>query len=216
MSARPAFDPRLCLVTDPALTASAGLERVVGQAVAGGVTLVQLRDPYAKGAVLLEAARRLKALLAGTSVRLIVNDRLDIALAADADGAHVGQDDLPPAEARALLGEHRLLGLSVTHQDQIAAIDPRGIDYVGLGPVFATMSKPDAAPPLGLDGLAAAAARLDLPAVAIGGIDAGNAPAVMRAGAAGIAVISAICGAADPGAAARTLRRTIDAAISGG
>ncbi|MDX6748251.1 thiamine phosphate synthase [Geminicoccaceae bacterium 1502E] len=216
MSTRPPLDPRLYLVTDPGLTASAALERIVGQAVAGGVTLVQLRDPLAKGAALLGAARRLKALLAGTGVRLIVNDRLDIALAADADGAHVGQDDMPPAEARALLGEHRLLGLSVTHQDQIAAIDPRGIDYVGLGPVFATMSKADAALPLGLDGLAAAAARLALPAVAIGGIGAGNAGAVMQAGAAGIAVVSAICGAADPAAAARALRRTVDRAIAVG
>lgn len=208
-------DPRLCLVTDAALTGTPALERVVEKAVEGGATMVQLRDPHCSDAALVVAARRLKAVLAGTGVPLLVNDRVEVALAVDAEGTHVGQNDMPPARARALLGPDRLLGLSITHPAQIAGRDQSLIDYAGLGPVFATASKPDAAPPLGLGGLAAAAARLEVPVVAIGGIQEHHVAALKGAGAAGVAVISAICGAVDPAAATRALRRAFDRARAG-
>lgn len=206
MSRRPPpFDPALYLITDRLLCARLGIERVVAEAVAGGVTLVQLRDDATPAPELVGIARRLKAVLAPAGVPLIVNNRLDVALAAGAEGVHVGQADAAPAEARARLGPAAILGLSVTHPSQLAAVDATLVDYLGVGPIFATGTKPDAAPPLGIAGLAAARAATALPIVAIGGIDGGNAAEVARAGADGLAVVSAVCAAADPRAAARRL-----------
>jgi thiamine-phosphate pyrophosphorylase len=132
-----------------------------------------------------------------------------VAKEAGADGAHIGQDDGDPAAARVLLGPDALIGLSVTRVAEIATVDASVVDYVGLGPVFATATKPDAAPALGLAGARAIAARLPVPWIAIGGIDAANAADVIAAGAAGIAVVSAICAADDPAEAAAGLRRAI-------
>jgi thiamine-phosphate pyrophosphorylase len=199
----------LYLVTDRAMCAAHGLERTVAEAVAGGVAMVQLRDDETPAAELVELARRLKAVLAPARVPLIVNNRLDVALAAGSDGLHVGQADTPPAEARARLGPEPILGLSVTDPAQLAAVDRALVDYLGVGPIFATSTKPDAAPAMGLSGLAATRAGTGLPIVAIGGIDATNAAAVIRAGADGIAVVSAICAAGDPRSAAAALARTI-------
>jgi thiamine-phosphate pyrophosphorylase len=200
------FDLSLYLVTDRERCARLGIERVVAEAVAGGVTLVQLRDDDTPGEELVEIARRLRAVLEPSRVPLIVNNRIDVALAAGAAGAHVGQADTPPAAARARLGPGAILGLSITHPAQLAAVPPPGdVDYLGVGPVFATSTKPDAAPPLGLAGLAAVRAATSLPIVAIGGVDHGNAAGVLRAGADGIAVVSAVCAASDPRAAALRL-----------
>ena len=197
------LDLSLYLVTDPDLCAGPGLVDTVVAAVRGGVTLVQLRDKHASDAEMIDQARRLKAALVGSGVPLIVNDRLEVALAAGADGLHLGQDDGDVAAARAALGERALLGLSVQTHEQLARLDPGPLDYLGLGPVFATPTKHDHAMPLGFDGLAALVAASPLPTVAIGGLKAEHAPAVLAAGAHGLAVISAICGTPDPEAAAR-------------
>ncbi len=207
------FDPTLYLVTDPRQTAARGLEATVEAAVSGGVTLVQLRDPQAHGRALVEQARALKALLAPWRIALIINDRVDVAVAADADGVHLGQDDLAPADARALLGPGKIVGLSVGTPAEFAASDLAGVDYLGVGPVQATGTKGDAGTAIGAAGVAAVRALTRLPIVGIGGIDAAIAPQVIRAGADGVAVVSAICAAADPQAAAETLRRAVSAAL---
>lgn len=197
------LDLSLYLVTDPGLCANHGLVETVVGAVRGGVTVVQLRDKRASDDELIDQARRLKAALAGSGVPLIINDRLAVAVESGADGLHLGQDDGDVAAARAALGEGAILGLSVQRHDQLARLDPRALDYLGLGPVFATPTKSDHATPLGFDGLASLVAASPLPSVAIGGLKAEHAAAVRRAGANGLAVISAICGTADPQAAAR-------------
>lgn len=198
----------LYLVTDHAFCAALGIERVVAEAVAGGVTMVQLRDDDTPTDELIAIARRLGAILAPTGVPLIVNNRVDVAVAAAA-GLHVGQGDLPAVTARARLGAAAILGLSITDPRQLASVDPAIVDYLGVGPIFATATKPDAAPAMGLLGLAAARAGTRLPIVAIGGLDLTNTAAAIRAGADGVAVVSAICADADPRAAARALARTV-------
>ncbi|MCE9684573.1 thiamine phosphate synthase [Halomonas alkalisoli] len=196
-------DLTLYLVTDPRLCARHGLVETVVAAVRGGVTLVQLRDKQASDDELIDQARRLKAALAGSGVPLIINDRLNVALASQADGLHLGQDDGDVAAARLALGERAILGLSVQNLEQMARLDPDPLDYLGLGPVFATVTKQNHARPLGFDGLATLVAASPLPAVAIGGLQAEHAARVRAAGARGSAVVSAICGQADPEAAAR-------------
>ncbi|WP_163577297.1 thiamine phosphate synthase [Halomonas faecis] len=197
------LDLSLYLVTDPRLCTERGLVETVVAAVRGGVTLVQLRDKHASDGVLIDQARRLKAALAGSKVPLIVNDRLAVAVESGADGLHIGQDDGDVAEARAALGEAAILGLSVQTHEQMARVDADRLDYLGLGPVFATPSKHDHAEPLGFAGLASLVAASPLPAVAIGGLKAEHATAVRDVGAQGAAVVSAICGQPDPEATAR-------------
>ena len=208
---KPPFDLSLYFITDPEFCRARGLVETVRAAVAGGATMVQLRDPVAKTRALVEAARTLVAVLRPLRVRLIINDRADVALAADADGLHVGQADLSPADARRLIGPDRILGLSITAEADLASADLAGVDYLGVGPIFATATKPDAAPAIGTAGLRAIATRVSLPIVAIGGIHAGNAGQTIGAGARGIAVVSAIAAAVDPEAAARQLRDLVRA-----
>jgi thiamine-phosphate pyrophosphorylase len=209
---RQRFDPTLYLVTDPALGRGRPLAEIVAAAVQAGVTLVQLRDKEAGGRALLEQARALQALLAPQGVPLIVNDRVDVAVAAGAAGCHVGQGDLPAAAARALLGPDAILGVSLDAVHQVAAVDPALVDYVAHGPFAPTLTKPDAGGPVGAEGLAMVRRLTALPLVAIGGIDAENAGQAIEAGADGIAVVSAIVAAPDPTAAARGLRAVIDTA----
>ncbi|MFG1222057.1 thiamine phosphate synthase [Xanthobacter wiegelii] len=210
------FDLTLYLVTDPRLVAERGLLATVEAAVKGGVTLVQLRDPDAHGRALVEQARALKALLAPLRIPLIVNDRVDVAVAADADGVHLGQDDMAPADARALLGPERILGLSVGNPAEFAGsssgIDIGAVDYLGVGPVKATGTKKDAGAAIGAAGVAAVRALTRRPIVGIGGIDGALAGEVIRAGADGVAVVSAICAAPDPEHAARALLSAVTAA----
>jgi thiamine-phosphate pyrophosphorylase len=208
---RPTLDPTLYLVTDPQLGGERRLLDVVAAAVQGGVTLVQMRDKRADGRALLEQARALKALLAPLGVPLLINDRVDIALAAGA-GCHVGQTDLPAEDARALLGPDAILGVSLDEVEQARAVDPEYLDYVAYGPFAATATKRDAGAPIGAAGLTAVRALTALPLVAIGGMSEANLGDAIRAGADGIAVVSAIMTAADPKAAARDLRARIDAA----
>jgi thiamine-phosphate pyrophosphorylase len=211
-----AFDPRLYLVTDTALCAPRSVPEVVAAAVAGGVTAVQVRDKTAGRRDLLALTRAVQAVLTDRpDVRLIVNDAVDVALLAGAHGVHVGQDDLPAAEVRALLGPEPLIGVSVGDADDLAAVLalPAGtVDLVGLSPVWATPTKPDAGTGLGPAGvrtLAAAARAGGLMSVAIGGISARNAAEVAATGVDGICVVSDICTAADPAAAARRLRTAL-------
>ncbi|MGY2083578.1 thiamine phosphate synthase [Blastococcus sp. SYSU DS0539] len=211
---RPAFDPTLYLVTDTALAGARGVPDVVRAAVAGGVTAVQVRDKTASRRELYDLTVAVREALAGTSgVALFVNDAVDVALLAGADGVHVGQDDLPPAEVRALIGPDRLLGLSTGDEAELAvalALPPGTVDVVGVGPVWSTPTKPDAGAglgPAGVAALAATARRGGLRTVAIGGIDAVRAPQVT--GVDGICVVSAICAAPDPQAAARSLRSAL-------
>lgn len=206
----PRFDLSLYLVTDPEMTARRGVVATVAAAVAGGVTIVQLRDKLGSARALAETGRALLAVLRPLGVPLLINDRLDVAHAIGADGAHVGQDDLPPAEARILLGPQAIVGLSITAAHQLGTIDA-AVDYVGLGPLFPTGTKADAAPALGEAAFSALRRQIALPVVAIGGITLENTGRCLSAGADGIAVVSAICAAADPQAAARALREAIRA-----
>lgn len=203
---RRAFDPTLCLVVGPRDTPGRDPVAVAEAAIAGGATMVQLRWKAAPPAEAAALARRLLAVCRPAGVALVVNDDAALAAAVGADGVHVGQSDLAPAAARALVGPEAILGLSVENLAQARCV-AAGVDYVGIGPVWATPSKTDAAPPLGLAGFAAVRAALALPAMAIGGVGPANAGALRRAGADGLAVISAIAGADDPAAAARALRR---------
>ena len=196
---------RLCLVTDRRLApARRALADIVAAAVRGGVTMVQLREKEATTRDFLDAARALKALLAPLRIPLIVNDRIDIALAVDADGVHVGQSDMPVREVRALIGAEKIVGLSIAGAAQIRRPDVALSDYLGIGPVFAQTTKGNASQPLGIAGFAAlrALAPAGVPVMAIGGVKAIHAAALRAAGADGLAVVSAIMASADPEAAA--------------
>jgi thiamine-phosphate pyrophosphorylase len=201
------------LVTDPEMTRQRGLVDTVMAAVAGGVTIVQLRDKEASDADLVLIGRALKLHLASMRVPLIVNDRPRVALAIGAEGVHLGESDGDPDEARALLGDDALIGRSATVVDPLATAALRSVNYIGLGPIFTTTTKPDAAAPLGVAGIVACRRQSLLPIVAIGGVHFGNLAEVIAAGASGIAVVSAICAAHDPRRAAVALRRGIEGAL---
>lgn len=206
----PALDLSLYLVADSALCADRGAVATVQAAVRGGATLVQVREPAATTRELSCLAEAVHLALAGTGVPLLVNDRLDVALAVGAEGVHLGQRDLPAVDARRIAGTDLLIGLSVSDLAETAEANalPTGtVDYLGVGPVFATATKPLAAPPLGLDGTAEVRAATGLPCVAIGGINSSTAGQVLATGVNGIAVVSAVCGTPDPQAAAALLRR---------
>ena len=205
-------DVSLYLVTDRSLSKGRATAEVVREAVAGGVTCVQLREKACGTREFLAEARAVKAVLQGTGVPLIINDRVDVALAVGAAGVHLGQQDMPMADARRLGPPGWIIGVSAESVEDAVRAEGEGADYVGVSPVFATPTKTDHAPPLGLDGLRRIRAAVKLPLVAIGGIHAGNAREVVRAGADGLAVVSAIVAADDPRAAAEELRREIAAA----
>jgi thiamine-phosphate pyrophosphorylase len=211
---RTGFDLSLYLVLDPGLCAGIGMVETARRAVAGGASMVQLRDKAGGRTALIETGRALKQALAGTGARLIVNDDVIAAAGIGADGAHIGQGDMAVAQARSLIGPEAILGLTVETPEHAAAVDPALVDYIGAGPVFATPTKPDHTRPVGFEGLAAQIAASPAPAVAIGGLKAAHVERAMAAGARGVAVVSAICGQPDPGAAARGLAREIRAVRS--
>jgi len=201
------------LITDRVLCGERGVLEVVRRAVEGGVSLVQLRDPEAKTGQLVEQARALLSVLRPARVPLIINDRVDVALAAGADGVHVGQRDMSVADVRALVGPDMIVGLSIStlaELERSKAALPQ-LDYLGVGPIFPTHTKPDAAAPIGAQGLAEVVARTQLPVVAIGGLKRDNAAEAIRAGAQGIAVVSEICCASDPALVTRELVRLVRA-----
>ena len=203
------FDYSLYLVTDRRLSLGRSTVEVVAAAVSGGVTCVQLREKHCSTREFLEEARRVRELLAGTGVPLIINDRLDVALAVGADGVHLGQNDLPVADARRLVGERLVIGISAESVADAIRAEAEGADYIGVSPVFTTPTKMDTAPPLGLEGLREIRRAVSLPLVAIGSIRHDNAAEVLRAGADGLAVVSAIVSAPCPRTAAAALRQQI-------
>lgn len=212
-------DLSLYLVTDAGTAAAAGhdIVDVVRQATANGVTAVQLREKESSARQFLDTVLRVSDVLP-EGVVLLVNDRVDVYLAARAAGArvagvHVGQSDLPVRAVRALVGDEAIVGLSASTPEQLAAASGTGVvDYVGIGALHATTTKRDAPPPLGHEDFARLVAASALPAIAIGGITAADLARLRRAGAAGAAVVSAICAAPDPGRAAGVLRGAWDAA----
>ncbi|MDZ4165976.1 MAG: thiamine phosphate synthase [Smithellaceae bacterium] len=200
----------LYLVTDRPLSAPRTIEEVVAAALPGGVSVVQLREKDSTTREFLLLARRLLAILRPAGVPLIINDRLDVALAVGADGVHLGQSDLPYREARSILGPDALIGLSVETLEQAREAEGMDIDYLAASPVFSTPTKTDTGAAWGLAGLSSLRKLSRHPLVAIGGINRTNAESVLRAGADGIAVISAICATPDPGAEAKALREIIE------
>lgn len=200
---------KLYLVTDRPLSLGRPIEEIVIEAVAGGVTMVQLREKEAPTGEFVALAKSLKALLAPLGVPLIINDRVDVALAADADGVHIGQSDMSYEDARQLLGEDKIIGLSVENFDDLAVANTLDVDYVGISPVYGTPTKSDTAEPFGLEGLRKAVAMSVHPTVAIGGMNASTIGEVMTAGSDGVAVVSAICSAPSPRKAAQELLKVI-------
>lgn len=201
------FDPRLYLVTDPTFDFEPRLTELFD----AGVTLIQVRDKRADDDALARQVERVLERAQPFDVRVLVNDRVDVAARVGADGVHVGQSDLPTAETRKWLGEAAIVGLSVESMPPAPGVE--AASYVAASPVWTTPTKTDTAPALGLSGVRAWAAAVDLPLVGIGGIDADRAESVIAAGASGVAVVSAILAAPDPASAARALRRRVDCAL---
>ncbi|MBO8142807.1 MAG: thiamine phosphate synthase [Firmicutes bacterium] len=203
------------LITDPALAARRGrtVQDVVARAIAGGVTCVQLRAKDFSTRALVELGRELLDVTRRARVPLLVNDRLDVALALGADGVHLGEDDLPIDAARRIAdrvaGPGFLIGASADSVAVARRAADQGADYLGVGDVFGTTTKPDAGPVIGIGRLAEIARSVDVPVVGIGGVDAANAAGVIRAGAQGVAVVSAVFAAHDPEASARSLARAV-------
>lgn len=214
------LDISVYVVLDAAVAGDRPLADIARRSVAGGATIVQLRDKTASTATMLARARSIRAAIAGSGVPFLVNDRLDVALAAGADGVHLGQEDMPVDAARQILGSRAIIGLSVDSDAAARAAPYDRLDYVCLQSVYATGSKADALPPIGLDGLAGLAAVVraaapEFPVGAIGGISIERATAVMRAGVDGVAVISAVVAAADAEAATRSLAAAVAAGREG-
>ena len=211
-------DLRLYGIIDPERIGDRDPMDLVRQAAAGGAMLIQYRDKHGDGRRMVELARALKAALAPAGVPLLVNDRVDVALAAGADGVHLGQDDIHPADAREMMGLGAIIGLTLTTPEHAEALGRMPVDYGCIGGVFATASKNNPSPPIGIDGLRACVTQAKrqsrCPVGAIAGIDATNAAAVIAAGADGIAVISALFAMPDPQAEARRLRQIVDRALA--
>lgn len=190
---------------------------VVRQAIAGGATAIQFRDKKMEGREFLEVAQAIRELTREAGIPFIVNDRVDVVLAVDADGVHVGQKDIPATVARRLLGPDKIVGLSATNLEQALEGEREGVaDYLGVGPIFTfpTVIKPDASPPMELERLAEIARSVSIPVVAIGGIEKGNAEAVIEAGADGVAVVHAVAWAEDVAAAAQELLTIVREALA--
>ncbi|BDR15490.1 thiamine phosphate synthase [Vibrio sp. STUT-A11] len=188
---------RLYLVTDDQQDL-ATLKHVVSKAVEGGVTMVQVREKHGDVRAFIQRAQAVKDILKNTNVPLIINDRVDVALAVDADGVHLGQSDMPAHIARELIGPNKILGLSIEDEQQLAQVDTLPIDYIGLSAIYATPTKTNTQKHWGIDGLKMALNTTSLPIVAIGGINESTIPALSATGVHGLALVSAICHADDP------------------
>lgn len=200
---------KLYLVTNRGLSLGRSLEEVVSEAVAGGVTMVQLREKDTSTGEFIRLACKLTDLLRPLGIPLIINDRVDVALAADADGVHIGQSDMPYEIARKLLGPDKIIGLSVENMNDLLRANELDVDYIGISPVYGTPTKTDTAEPFGLEGLRKAVELSVHPTVAIGGMNARTISDIIAAGADGVAVVSAICSADSPRLAANELMNII-------
>jgi thiamine-phosphate pyrophosphorylase len=203
------IDWSLYVITDRRATGQRPLAEVIEAVVAGGATIVQMREKTASTREMIELGRVLHEISRRAGVPFIVNDRVDVALALDAEGVHVGQEDMPAPLARRLIGPDRILGVSAGTVEEAVQAERDGADYLGVGDMYGTPSKPDAGVPIGVEGLGRIAEVVSIPVVGIGGITADNATAVIKAGAAGVAVISAVVGADDAEQAAQRLRRAV-------
>lgn len=208
MKNRKQLDLSLYLVTDRQLAGQRDLADLIQKAIAGGVTVIQLREKDLPAREFYELALKIKQSIP-PGIPLIINDRLDIALASGADGLHLGQSDLPAAVARQCLGPEAIIGLSAENLDQLKEASRLPVDYLAISPVFPTPTKTDTGPAWGLNGLKTARQLTTLPLVGIGGINEAKAAAVIKAGADGVAVVSAICSSPDPEEAARRLKKII-------
>ncbi len=206
------IDFRLYLVTDRFLAGGRPLEQIVRESAAGGVTVVQLREKDAGSREFLDQAFALRQAASELGIPLIINDKVDIALACRADGVHLGQQDMHCALARRIAGKDMIIGVSVSTADEALEAEADGADYLGVGPLFATPTKVDALPATGIGVLRSIRRSVRIPLVGIGGITYTNAGDVIRGGADGVAVVSAIIASPYPGAAARALRSAIDEA----
>ncbi|MEQ8164093.1 MAG: thiamine phosphate synthase [Smithellaceae bacterium] len=203
----------LYLVTDRDLCGGRSLEDVVLQSVKGGVSCVQLREKDISTRLFVSEAQRIKKLLEPYQIPLIINDRIDLALACGADGVHIGQEDMPYAIARKLMGHKAIIGLSVETWEDVEESQRLDVDYIGVSPVFATPTKTDTKGAWGLEGLAKIKKFSRHPVVAIGGLNESNVRETVLAGADCVAVVSALCAASDPEAAARKLNNIIEEAL---
>lgn len=185
------------VVTDPDLSRGRSHEQVATEAIRGGATVIQLRDKHACGRRLIEVGRALRQITRDAGVLFIVNDRVDVALAVEADGVHVGQEDMPADVVRRLIGPNMILGVSAANVREASKAKADGADYLGIGAVYATATKCDAGAPVGTAMIAEIRRAAGLPSVGIGGIDVHNAAEVIENGADGVAVISAVVGAPD-------------------
>ncbi|WP_102868123.1 thiamine phosphate synthase [Pseudovibrio exalbescens] len=206
-----AFDLSVYLILGPQDCAGQDPVSIVEAAVNSGTTLVQLRDKSGATRDQVALARRLRDILVPKGIPLIINDRIDVAMAADAEGVHVGQNDMCAADARRLIGPDKILGVSVSTQSHLDAIDAEITQYIGVGACYPTGSKDDA-DNLGMHGFASLTKQSTLPVVGIGGINHSNAHEVIECGADGVAVISAICGAVDAGSASADLAKLVKSA----
>ena len=206
------IDYSLYLVTDRGLSRGRPTLEVVQAAVRGGVTCVQLREKSCSTREFIEEARTIKNFLAAHAVPLIINDRVDVALAVGADGVHLGQTDMPLVTARSILGTGVIIGISAECLQDAVEAEKMGADYLGVSPIYDTPTKTDTAPSLGLEGLRRIRSAVRLPLVGIGGLNLANAAEVVANGAAGVAVVSAIVSAENCETAARQLRDVIDEA----
>jgi thiamine-phosphate pyrophosphorylase len=210
-------DLRLYALIDPAVAGGHSLADLAAR-IAGSATLVQLRDKHGSTRRLVEEARALTGVLAPLDIPLLINDRVDVALAAEADGVHIGQDDMSPADARRLLGRRAIIGLSITTMQQALVAPLEHLDYVAIGGIYGTTSKDNTGAPVGVEGLRAIAQAIrardpKCPICAIAGINETNAADVIGAGADGVAVISALSLSPDPAGAAQGLRAVVDDAL---
>jgi thiamine-phosphate pyrophosphorylase len=203
------IDYSLYLVTDRRLSRGRSTFEIVKAAVDGGTTVVQLREKDCSTREFIEQALAIKDFLKDRGVPLIINDRLDVALAVKADGVHLGQIDMPLAMAKGILGDSMIIGISAESLADAMAAEKDGADYLGVSPIYATPTKTDTAPPLGLAGLREIRKAVRLPLVGIGGLNLKNSADVIRSGADGVAVVSAIVAADDPGAVASALKQII-------
>jgi thiamine-phosphate pyrophosphorylase len=200
------------VITDPALSHGRSHWQVVSEAVRGGATVIQLRDKHAEGRELLEAGLALRALTRDAGVPFIVNDRVDVAIAVGADGVHVGQKDIPADVTRRLVGPKMIMGVSVANLEEARQAKADGADYLGVGALFSTATKSDAGAPVGTEVLGQIRREVGLPIVGIGGINMHNAAEVIRQGADGVAVISAVVSAPDIAQATASLLAVVEEA----
>jgi thiamine-phosphate pyrophosphorylase len=205
----------LCVIAQRVARLGRSHLEVATAALRGGARLIQLREKDLSDRALWELAGRMRGLTHQHGGMLIVNDRVDIALAVGADGVHLGEEDLPVASARRIMGAEAIIGASVSNPEEARAAEAAGASYASLGSIFPTTSKPDAGEPVGIAAIGEIGNAVSLPVLAIGGINCDNVEAVIRAGAAGVAVVSAIAEAEDMMAATATLRRLIRAARQG-